>query len=347
MLMCAVATVIGTLSVGRLITGIGVGALIPSCAALTAEYANHRYRDFSVILFAIGFPVGGLVGGGISSVLLHHFNWRAIFAAGGIATVLMMIAPIWLVPESIEYLFVRRPANALQRVNTILSRLKQSAVTSLPAMAVDQKKASALDIFSQPALLLITLMVTLSYGSHNATLYYALNWIPKLVVDLSLTQSEGAAVAAYCSGGGVLGALVVAWLSTRFDVRVLTAVLLLGTSASLWAYARIPDGFTSLSAVAAILGACLYGGQASLYALMTKSFPVHARATGVGFVTGIGRVGGVLSPLISGYLLGIGLRNVQVSSIMALGSLSGAVILLLLTTLLWRRSQDTVVYNSG
>ncbi len=347
MLLCAAATAVGTLSVGRLITGIGVGAVVPCSAALTAEYANRRYRDFAVILFAIGFPVGGLVGGGVSSMLLHHFTWRAIFATGGIATVLLTIAPIWLVPESIDYLFVRRPANSLQRVNAILRRLRQAAMTALPVAATNQKKRSPLDILSQPALLLVTLLVTLSYALHNATLYYSLNWIPKLVVDLSLTQSDGAAVAAYCSGGGVVGALIVAWLSTRFDVKVLTIVLLLGTAVSLWIYARTPGNFSSLIAVASILGACLYGGQASLYALMTKSFPVHVRTTGVGFVTGVGRLGGILSPIVSGYLLGIGLRNVQVSSVMALGSLLGAVALLLLTAVIVRRSTDAAASDGG
>ncbi len=256
-------------------------------------------------------------------------------------------APIWLVPESIDYLFVRRPAHSLERVNAILRRLKQTAVTSLPAAAASRGKGSPLDVFFQPALLLVTLLVMLSYALHNATLYYSLNWIPKLVVDLSLTQSDGAAVAAYCSGGGVVGALIVAWLSTRFDVRLLTIVLLLGTAASLWIYARTPGNFSSLVAVASILGACLYGGQASLYALMTKSFPVHVRATGVGFVTGVGRLGGILSPIVSGYLLSIGLRNVQVSSVMAFGSLLGAVALLLLTAVIVRRSTAAAAPDTG
>ena len=75
------------------------------------------------------------------------------------------------------------------------------------------------------------------------------------------------------------------------------------------------------------MGACLYGGQASLYALMTRSFPVQVRATGVGFVTGVGRVGGIASPIISGHLLGIGMGYARVSTLMALGSLAGAVML--------------------
>ena len=63
---------------------------------------------------------------------------------------------------------------------------------------------------------------------------------------------------------------------------------------------------------------------ATLYALMTRSFPVYARATGIGFVTGVGRLGSVISPVVSGYLLGMDLSYSRVSSLMAVGSLLGA-----------------------
>jgi MFS transporter, AAHS family, benzoate transport protein len=51
------------------------------------------------------------------------------------------------------------------------------------------------------------------------------------------------------------------------------------------------------------------------------------RATGIGFVTGVGRVGGIVAPLVSGHLLGKGLSYAQVSTLMALGSLIGGIAL--------------------
>ena len=144
---------------------------------------------------------------------------------------------------------------------------------------------------------------------HNATLYYALNWIPKIVVDLGLSQPQAATVGAWCSGGGIIGALGIALLSARFNVAALTVVLLFGSAGLLCLFARTAGDMALLIAAAAALGVFLYGAQASLYALMTKSFPVHVRATGVGFVTGIGRLGGVISPVLSGHLLGLGLHS--------------------------------------
>jgi benzoate transport len=329
MLLSTFATGMVTLSVGRFITGIGVGALVPCISALAAEYCNRRYRDFGVIIMAVGFPVGGLVGGQVAALLLQHFDWRSVFVAGAVASAALMLAPLRLVPESIEYLLVRRPARVLERVNAILQRLHHPRVGALPAVSANANSRSVLDIVARPALLAVALTITLSYALHSATLYYTLNWIPKIVVDLSFSQSQAASVAAWCSGGGILGSLLAAWLATRLQIRALTMSGLLATAIFLCLFAHTPRDLTYLTVAALLLGACLYGAQVSLYALMTRSFPVHVRATGVGFVTGIGRSGGVISPLVSGYLLGIGLPYSQVSVLMALGSGLAAVALLL------------------
>jgi benzoate transport len=329
MLVCAMAKGMGTLSAGRLMTGIGVGAPVPSISALSAEYANRRYRDLAVMVMAVGFPFGGFVGGTLSAWLLYHFTWNSIFIAGSIATGGMMLAPLLFVPESIEHLILRPSSRSLQHVNDILRRLRQPPIVSLPAAGPEIARRAGVDFFMQPSLFLLALVITLIYGLHNATLYYALNWIPKIVVDLGLPQSRAATVAAWCSGGGIVGALGMAVLSARFNVAALTVSLLFGAAGLLCAFARTPADMMLLIAAAAALGVFLYGAQASLYALMTQSFPVHVRATGVGFVTGIGRLGGVISPIISGHLLGAGLRYAQVSTVMALGSLLGAAILIL------------------
>jgi benzoate transport len=328
MLVCALAPGTPMLAAGRLLTGLGVGVIVPCISALAAEYANRRYRDLVVVVVAVGFPAGGLVGGTIASLLLSHFDWRSVFMAGAVTTGVLALAPLLLVPESIEHLVARRSPEALARINAILTRLRRPTIQDLPAAGTEATGASLIDIFMRPQLLGIALFLTLAYGLHNATLYYALNWIPKIVVDLSLSQAQAAAVAAWCSGGGILGGLAAAWLAARFNIRPLTAAFLFGTAVLLWAFAHAPGQMTALVSASAVLGAFLYGGQTSLYALMTRSFPVQVRATGVGFVTGAGRWGSILSPIVSGHLLGAGLHHPQIAAIMALGSLVGAVTLL-------------------
>ncbi len=335
MLVTACASDLIVLSLGRVLTGIGVGAMVPSISALAAEYSNTRLRNLVVMLVAIGFPVGGLLCGSSSSMLLQHFDWRSIFIAGAVITGLAILAPWWLAPESVEFLATVRSPSSLPKINAVRARLEQSAMISLPPLSERLSRRNLFDIF-RPALLLTTLTLTLAYGLHNATVYYALNWVPKLVVDLSFSASQGASISAWTSAGGIVGALLVAALTARVDVRGLTILLLFGTAGFLMAFAHTNADLHRLIATSALLGACLYGGQASLYALMTRSFPTHVRATGLGFVTGVGRLGGILSPSVSGFLMVAGLRNSQVSMVMALGSLSGALILVGAGMLGWK-----------
>ncbi|HEY0342905.1 MAG TPA: MFS transporter [Steroidobacteraceae bacterium] len=329
MALSSIATGITTLAIGRAFTGLGVGALVPVISALTSEYCNRRYKDFGVIVMAIGFPVGGLVGGLGAALLLQHFDWHAVFIAGAIASAVLALLPLLWVPESIEYLLSRRPADSLGRINAILRRLGQPETQALPPQSPSAEKQSTFDIVTRPALLMITLTITVAYALHGATLYYSLNWIPKIVVDLQLSQPQAAAIAGWCSGGGIVGSLLAAWLATRMQIRFLCIAALFGAGLLLAAFAHTPGEIASLTLASLLLGACLYGAQVSLYALMTRSFPVHVRATGVGFVTGAGRLGAIISPLASGQLLGIGLSYSQVSSFMALGSALGAIVLLL------------------
>jgi MFS family permease len=87
-----------------------------------------------------------------------------------------------------------------------------------------------------------------------------------------------------------------------------------------WRWATVTTGFFTN---AAIVG---------YYAAFAMGFPAYARATGTGFVLGVGRLGAASSPIIAGYLF-TALGNSElltVAVIMSLGSIASAVLLFLL-----------------
>jgi AAHS family 4-hydroxybenzoate transporter-like MFS transporter len=54
---------------------------------------------------------------------------------------------------------------------------------------------------------------------------------------------------------------------------------------------------------APLAGCCISGGQKSLIALAAVFYPAPIRSTGVGWALGIGRVGGILGPIVIGWAL--------------------------------------------
>jgi MFS transporter, AAHS family, 4-hydroxybenzoate transporter len=69
-LWTAATQTINELLVSRVFTGLGIGAMVSVIGPMTAEYANTRSRDFCQTVFAIGFPMGGLLGGILAGTLL-------------------------------------------------------------------------------------------------------------------------------------------------------------------------------------------------------------------------------------------------------------------------------------
>jgi hypothetical protein len=82
MLLSATADSIMALVLWRVVTGLGIGGMLASINAMVAEYANDERRDFCVGLMAIGYPLGGMLGGMASAWLLAHFDWRVHRVSG-------------------------------------------------------------------------------------------------------------------------------------------------------------------------------------------------------------------------------------------------------------------------
>ena len=86
MYLASTATNVQVLSAYRFATGLGIGGMLASVNALTAEYANLHRRSLAVSLAAAGYPVGVIVGGSVASGLLVDHTWRSVFVFGAAAT---------------------------------------------------------------------------------------------------------------------------------------------------------------------------------------------------------------------------------------------------------------------
>ncbi|MGH8258932.1 MAG: MFS transporter, partial [Steroidobacteraceae bacterium] len=65
--------------VWRLATGLALGAGIPSCAALTAEYSPAANRSLALGLMNIASPIGAFSAGFIAPPVLAAIGWRGAF----------------------------------------------------------------------------------------------------------------------------------------------------------------------------------------------------------------------------------------------------------------------------
>lgn len=317
------------LSIIRLGTGLGIGGMLACTNAMVAEFANGRNRALAVALMAAGYPLGAVVGGSIASQLLASGGWRDVFTFGAIVTaVFLPLVWFWL-PESIGYLTQKGGADSLGRVNATLRRMGHPTVEALPPAGEKAPKPSIAELFS-PALARTTILLTIAYFAHIMTFYFILKWIPKIVVDMGYAASSAGGVLVWANVGGLLGALLLSLLTWRVNVRSLVVGALFLSTAMVTLFGQGQSDLAQLSLIAAVAGFCTNAGVVGIYAIIAASFPTVVRAGGTGFVIGVGRGGAALGPIVAGLMFASGLGLSVVAFCMALGSVVGAVALILM-----------------
>lgn len=339
MYMVTTTTSIVELSAWRIFTGLGIGGMLAAINAVAAEFSSAKRRHMSVSIMAIGYPLGGIVMGSVSSMLLEHYDWRSVFYLGTIVTAAFIPICYFLMPESVFWLARKQPEGALEKINRTMARFGHAAITALPIQTEEGKKESPTAIFKKP-LLGTTVVMATAYFMHITTFYFILKWVPKLVVDMGFESAAAGGVLVWASVGGATGGTLFGLLTNKFDLKKLTIFTMIMGAIFTALFGQTPADLAIMSLLVATTGVFTNGAIVGMYALLAQVYPTQARATGTGFAIGFGRGGSVLSPIIAGFLLQFELGLPVVASAMALGSLFAAIILSFLKV---RSGDDDVV----
>lgn len=319
-----------TLSAVRFLTGIGIGGMISSTSAMVAEFSNDRRRGLNMVLNIAGYSVGAISGGLVASALLEMTgDWRSVFMLGTAATAAMIPLVVFFLPESIESLIARRPAGALESVNKTLRKLGHAPVDTLPAPPEQVVKPSIGSLFSQNYAR-VTILLTAAYFAQILFFYYIQKWIPKIVVDLGFDAAEAGRVLVAANVGNLAGALIIGLASQRFNLRPLVAGAMLAGFVAIGAFGLAGADLTRLSITAAVAAFFVNAGVVGMYPIFAQTYPAALRASGTGFVIGIGRGGSALGPVVAGALFAGGNSLLIVSLAMGVGGLIAATMICLL-----------------
>ncbi len=310
-LLTATATTLGEFIVLRFISGIGAGAMLACQATLAAEFSPEKYRVLSVAAVTSGYPLGAMMTSVIAGLIMPDHGWRGMFWFGGVAT-LAMVAVAWLfVPESLKYLFERRPADALARVNHILTKLGKSRLSEMPRVVTSKKNGSrnlarnVADLLAKKYIAATLTLWTVFFLCFS-TLYFLMSWIPKLMEDSGYDQAVGHKAFFLFNLGGVIGIYLLGWLSTRWKLSNLVFVLLMSSAVGMVIFAAAPNQLDLLLFLIFAIGILQQGGFTGLYGAAAKVYPTEIRSTGIGWAVGLGRFGAVAGPAVAGYLIAAG-----------------------------------------
>jgi benzoate transport len=285
----------------RVITGIGIGTLLASIAALVSEYAPAGRRSLVIGIFQAGYPIGAVLTGLVAMVTIPAFGWQATLIGAGCVSALLLPAAWFLLPESVMFIESAQPANALPRSNALRRRLGWAERSILPPPSEVGSLPRPRDLLARGRWRATVTLWTATFLSF-AVLYFVTSWIPKLAVESGLSQGNALWAGSIFNLGGVVGGLTIGWLGIRRSIGRLICGYFTICAALLIIFAQSLPLFAMLS-VAFGLGLTLQGGFSGFYSLAAQLYPASIRGAGIGWAVGIGRGGAVIGPLAGGMLL--------------------------------------------
>jgi MFS transporter, AAHS family, 4-hydroxybenzoate transporter len=310
----------------RFITGLGLGAAMPNAVTMMNEYCPEARRATLTNAMFCGFPLGAAFGGFLAAWMIPHLGWRSVLLLGGIAPLVLAILIFFLLPESVRYMVAKNyPA---ERIREALHRV-QPAVTEFPLAMTGVSEAteqlaqarSSIGVVLSRELLVGSIMLWLAYFMGLVIFYALVNWMPVLLKDAGVTPSTAALVSALFPLGG-FGAILSGLLMDRFNGNLIIAACFALTAGAVYAIGQSTDHIVLLMLVVLGAGTIMNTAQSSLPTLAAAFYPTNGRATGVAWMMGMGRFGGIAGSFLVAEL---SRRNLNFSQIFMIVAISGLV----------------------
>jgi AAHS family 4-hydroxybenzoate transporter-like MFS transporter len=305
-IVAARAASVGELLAVRFVAGIGLGCIIPNATALVGEYSPRRLRGpLMMIVGGVGFTGGAAIGGFIAAFLIPRFGWRSVLYFGGAVPLLIALAMLLWLPESLQFLVVRRKDRA--SIARWLTRIDPTVPSGLDVEFVvreeNREGVPVVHLFREgrgP----VTILLWVVNFMNLLNLYFLASWLPTVVRDRGHSASTAVLAGTILQVGGTIGTVGLAWLIGRLGfIPVLTVSF--GLACVTIALIGQPGVSIALVFVLVfIAGWCVVGGQPGINALAGTFYPTYLRSTGVGWGLGIGRAGAIVGPVLGGAFIG-------------------------------------------
>jgi MFS transporter, AAHS family, 4-hydroxybenzoate transporter len=303
-IITARATSLEELVLWRFLTGLGLGGALSNVIALVSEYVPKRMQLTLVAALLCGMPLGGLLSSLLGLVMIPLWGWGSVLYLGGFLPLIVALVSIKLLPESLRFLALQRAeaSETTRIVERIAPELRGAPVTLTASNGDQPKKLPIKHLFTEGRAA-GTMLLWISFFMNLLIIYFIVNWLPGLLWHAGMPASAGVMAVSFLFGGGTLGSLVQGRLMAGGRARWALPAQFAASAALIALLAYAGDSFAMTLALTLVLGLCVMGAQAGLNGLAANFYPTSIRATGLGWASGIGRIGSIVGPMLGGILL--------------------------------------------
>ncbi len=258
----------------RFFIGMGLGGELPVASTLVSESVPADRRGRTVVLLESFWAVGWFLAAVISYFIIPAFGWRLALILSALPAFYALYLRIHL-PDSPRFAAVSKSERT--PVGEGLAKLWSGEYAKRTLM-----------------LWIVWFCVVFSY-------YGMFLWLPSVMVlkGFSMVQSFGYVL--IMTIAQLPGYFSAAWLIEKKGRKFVLVVYLIGTALSAYFFGNA-ETLGLLITAGVFLSFFNLGAWGALYAYTPEQYPTKIRGSGAGIAAGIGRIGGILGPLLVPYL---------------------------------------------
>ncbi len=287
----------------RLLTGLGLGVLLPLATTYINELAPRRVANtFALWGVALGWAAGGTLAGLVGVFATPSLGWQGLYWIGSLSFLLLPFMHLTL-PELPKFLVIQ---GRVAEIKAMLAKLRpeRAHVYESATISADAHQASGnlmLELL-QPRYRKTTIAIWATAFLSLFCIFGLSGWIPTVMIARGETFAASFGFGALMQIMSFIGALALGHLVDRFGRNrgLLGLWWGLGGCAVL-TLVFLNDHLVNLTCVAAA-GFFIIGAQFVLNNFTAASYETNVRATAVGMELGVGRVGAILGPFVAGAL---------------------------------------------
>ncbi|MFP5108485.1 MFS transporter [Neobacillus sp. C211] len=282
--LSAMTTTLTAFLVLRFFIGAGLGGELPVASTLVSESVPAEKRGRIVVLLESFWAGGWLVAAVISYFIIPKFGWQ----------VALLISAI----PALYALYLRMGLPDSPRFTAVKDKEKVSVFQSMRNLfSKDYRRQTTM-------LWILWFCVVFSY-------YGMFLWLPSVMIMKGFSLIKSFEYVLIMTLAQLPGYFTAAWFIEKFGRKFVLVVYLIGTAVSAYFFGAAES--TALLMTSGILLSFFnLGAWGGLYAYTPEQYPTIMRGTGSGMAAAIGRVGGVLGPLLVGNLVA---QQVSISTI--------------------------------
>ncbi|WP_374252364.1 MFS transporter [Acinetobacter brisouii] len=300
--LCAFAPNLTVLLVCRFIVGLGLGGQLPVAVTLVSEYVPAQVRGRFIVLLESFWGLGWLVAALISYFLIPHFGWHIAFLIGGLP-----LFYVWVifskVPESVPYLINR---NRIEEAHMLIQKLeRQAGVEVIQEIEVQpvahQQKVSFQQLWQKP-FVRRTLMLWLIWFGIVFSYYGIFTWLPSLLVKQGYDIVKSFEYVLFMILAQLPGYVVASWLVEKLGRKATLAGFIGFCAVSAYFFGQASSD-SEIMLWGCLMSFFNLGAWGVLYTYTPEQYPANIRAFGSGWAAAIGRIGGIVAPIVVTHLI--------------------------------------------